>query len=51
MDAKQIQKALSQQGQNPQKQKEDAKKEAEAQEKRTVFLQTFMTKEAMERRK
>ena len=35
--------------QNPQKTQEEKKKEAEALEKRKVYLQSFMTKDAIER--
>ncbi len=35
--------------QNPQKSEEQKKKEAEALEKRKIYLQSFMTKDAIER--
>ena len=35
--------------QNSQKSAEEKKKEQDAQEKRTVYLQSFMTKDAIER--
>ncbi len=35
--------------QNSQKSAEDKKKQQEAEEKRTVYLQSFMTKDAIER--
>ena len=50
MNSKEIEEALMNQ-QNSQKSPEQKKKEAEALEKRKVYLQSFMTKEAIERRK
>ena len=48
MNTKEIENALMNQN-NSQKSSEDKKKEADAQEKRTVYLQSFMTKDAIER--
>ena len=48
MNTKEIEEALMSQ-QNPQQSAQDKKKEAEAQEKRRIYLQSFMTKEAIER--
>ena len=48
MNSKQIEEALMQQ-QNPQETAEQKKKEAEALEKRKIYLQSFMTKDAIER--
>ncbi len=48
MNSKQIEEALMQQ-QNPQATAEQKKKEAEALEKRKIYLQSFMTKDAIER--
>ena len=48
MTAKEIENALMSQ-QNAQKSAEDKKKEQDALEKRTVYLQSFMTKDAIER--
>ena len=48
MNPKEIEEALMNQ-QNAQKSPEEKKKEADAQEKRKVYLQSFMTKEAIER--
>ena len=48
MNTKEIEKALMNQ-QNSKKSDEDKKKEQDAQEKRKVYLQSFMTKEAIER--
>ena len=48
MDPNQIQQALVSQ-QNPKKAEEESKKQAEIEEKRKVYLQSFMTKEALER--
>ena len=49
MNPKDIEALMSQQ--NPQKTQEEKKKEAEALEKRKIYLQSFMTKDAIERRK
>lgn len=49
MDQAQLQQALAAQ-QNPQKAQEDAKKQAEYQEKRNIMLQSLMTPSAKERR-
>ena len=48
MNTREIEDALMKQ-QNSQKSPEEKKKEQEAQEKRKVYLQSFMTKEAIER--
>ena len=48
MNTKEIENALMNQN-NSQKSAEEKKKEADAQEKRTVYLQSFMTKDAIER--
>ena len=48
MNTKEIESALMNQ-QNSQKSAEEKKKEQDAQEKRTVYLQSFMTKDAIER--
>ncbi len=48
MNTRQIEDALLQQ-QNSQKSAEEKKKEQDAEEKRTVYLQSFMTKQAIER--
>ena len=48
MNTEQIEQALMQQ-QNSQKTPEQKKKEAEALEKRKIYLQSFMTKDAIER--
>ena len=48
MNTKEIESALMSQ-QNSQKSAEEKKKEQDAQEKRTVYLQSFMTKDAIER--
>ena len=48
MNTKEIENALMNQN-NSQKSEEEKKKEADAQEKRTVYLQSFMTKDAIER--
>ena len=48
MNSKEIEEALRNQ-QNSQKSAEQKKKEAEALEKRKVYLQSFMTKDAIER--
>ena len=48
MNTKEIEDALLKQ-RNTQKTAEEKKKEKEAEEKRTVYLQSFMTKEAIER--
>jgi hypothetical protein len=48
MNTKDIEQALMNQ-QMSQKGPDEKKKEAEAQEKRKVYLQSFMTKEAIER--
>ena len=48
MNTKQIEDALMKQ-QNSQKSEEDKKKQQDAEEKRTIYLQSFMTKEAIER--
>ena len=48
MNSKQIEEALMEQ-QNSQKTAEQKKKEAEALEKRKIYLQSFMTKDAIER--
>ena len=48
MNTQEIEDALMKQ-QNSQKSPEEKKKEQEAQEKRKVYLQSFMTKEAIER--
>ena len=48
MNAQEIEKALMNQ-QNTQKSAEEKKKEQDAEEKRKVYLQSFMTKEAIER--
>ena len=48
MNSKKIEEALRNQ-QNSQKSAEQKKKEAEALEKRKVYLQSFMTKDAIER--
>ncbi len=48
MNTKEIEEALMKQ-QNSQKSAEDKKKQQEAEEKRTVYLQSFMTKDAIER--
>ena len=48
MNSQDIEKALMNQ-QNSQKSAEEKKKEQEAEEKRKVYLQSFMTKEAIER--
>ena len=48
MNTKEIENALMNQ-QNSQKSAEEKKKEQDAQEKRTVYLQSFMTKDAIER--
>ena len=48
MNTKDIEQAFMNQ-QNPQKSAQEKKKEAEALEKRKVYLQSFMTKEAIER--
>ena len=50
MNSAEIQRALMDQ-QNSQKSAEQKKKEAESEEKRKVYLQSFMTKQAIERRK
>ena len=47
MNPKDIEALMSQQ--NPQKTQEEKKKEAEALEKRKIYLQSFMTKDAIER--
>ena len=48
INSKEIEEALRNQ-QNSQKSAEQKKKEAEALEKRKVYLQSFMTKDAIER--
>ena len=48
MNTKDIEQALMDQ-QMSQKSPEEKKKEAEAQEKRKIYLQSFMTKDAIER--
>ena len=48
MNSAEIQRALMDQ-QNSQKSAEQKKKEAESEEKRKVYLQSFMTKQAIER--
>ena len=48
MNAKDLEKAFMNQ-QNAEKSAEERKKEQEAEEKRKVYLQSFMTKEAIER--
>ena len=48
MNTKEIENALMSQ-QNAQKSEEEKKKEQDAEEKRKVYLQSFMTKEAIER--
>ena len=48
MNTKEIEEALMKQ-QNSQKSAEDKKKQQDAEEKRTVYLQSFMTKDAIER--
>ena len=48
MNAKEIENALMKQ-QNSQKTEEEKKKQQDAEEKRTVYLQSFMTKDAIER--
>ena len=48
MNAQELEKALMNQ-QNTQKSVEEKKKEQDAEEKRKVYLQSFMTKEAIER--
>ena len=48
MNTREIENALMKQ-QNSQKSPEERKKEQEAEEKRKVYLQSFMTKEAIER--
>ena len=48
MNTREIENALMKQ-QNNQKSPEERKKEQEAEEKRKVYLQSFMTKEAIER--
>ena len=48
MNTKEIEEAIMKQ-KNSQKTPEEKKKEQEAEEKRTVYLQSFMTKEAIER--
>ena len=48
MNTKEIENALMNQ-QNSQKSAEEKKKEQDEQEKRTVYLQSFMTKDAIER--
>ena len=48
MNTQEIEKALMNQ-QNTQKSAEEKKKEQDAEEKRKVYLQSFMTKEAIER--
>ena len=48
MNPSDIEQALMNQ-QNAKKSPEDKNKEAEAQEKRKVYLQSFMTKDAIER--
>ncbi len=48
MNAQEIENALLSQ-QNSQKSEEEKKKEQDALEKRKVYLQSFMTKEAIER--
>ena len=48
MNSQEIEQALMEQ-QNSQKTPEQKKKEAEAAEKRKIYLQSFMTKEAIER--
>ena len=50
MNTKGIEQALMVQ-QNSKKSPEEKKKQQEAEEKRTVYLQSFMTKDAIERRK
>ena len=48
MNTKDLENALMKQ-QNSQKSEEDKKKQQDAEEKRTVYLQSFMTKDAIER--
>ena len=48
MNTKDIENALMKQ-QNSQKSEEDKKKQQDAEEKRTVYIQSFMTKDAIER--
>ena len=48
MDPRDIEQALMNQ-QNAQKTPDEKKKEAEALEKRKIYLQSFMTKDAIER--
>ena len=48
MNTREIEEVLMKQ-QNTQKSAEDKKKEQDAEEKRKVYLQSFMTKEAIER--
>ena len=48
MNQRQIEQALASH-QNPEKAEEKRKKEQEVEEKRKVYLQSFMTKEAIER--
>ena len=50
MNTKEIEQALMEQ-QNSKKSPEEKKKQQEAEEKRIVYLQSFMTKDAIERRK
>ena len=48
MNTKELEDALMKQ-KNTQKTPEEKKKEQDAEEKRTVYLQSFMTKDAIER--